>query len=533
MSGYTPAVPALSARLALRSLAVFLVAFLGLCALAGTERLSKPSTDNHYSHLAQSWLDGRLDHGGKPKGWCTPELRRAKKCKRHTYDDWARVWTLGLHDGTSVRGYPCKTSACLDLRRRGVEGWLILGQERTLREFERGEIVSRTETWYVSFPPGPALIMLPAVALLGPERTPDVLITCLLAALIPLVMLRLYERERPARTSGESGAHLWAVAAWTFASPAAFLGANGRVWFTAQVAGALCLAIYVSMGWRCHRPTLAGLALALAVSCRPHMAVAVLFFFAEWWRESKLDPAKRWSIALRFAAPLLVVGALLMAHNWVRFEDPFEFGHRFLEIRWQQRMQEIGMFSTTYLGRNLQCALALLPVWDHGPGPWPGALIGQGPSAAWIPRVSVHGSSILFGAPWLLLLGAARRGFPQRWGLIFSAVAVALPSLLYQNSGQLQFSYRFAVDWLPLLLPVLVFGGGTDGGRTSEAVEDTEAGTSLRRRAANWRRWLFPALVLAGMAWQLHGAWWFGRQPGQLFVTDPRSWPFEAELEGP
>jgi hypothetical protein len=466
---------------------VFVVALLGLCGLAGRERLAKPSHDNHYVHLADGWLDGRLALEGKPPGYCTAELRRAKKCKQHTYDDWARVWTLELADGSHLRGFPCKTSDCEALRRTGVEGWLPLGVEHELRELPTREIQKRHETWYVSFPPGPALAMLPFVAVRG-LATRDVLLTCLFAALIPVILLRLFERERGRGPNGESRLreHLWAVAAWTFASPATFVGSHGRVWFTAQICGALCLCAYLSSGWNFRRPAQAGLWLALAIACRPHLAFALPFVLGEWWRET--SGRARLSSALRFSIPLALVGAVLMANNVARFEDPLEFGHRFLDIRWQERMQEVGLFSTEYLGRNLRCAFSLLPVWREGP------------------RVSMHGSNVILGAPWMLALLFARDRFPQRWGLLLSAAAVALPSLLYQNSGQLQFSYRFAIDWLPMILVAIVFGGGA-------------------------KRPYFAMLVGLGAIWELYGAWMFGRRPGHLFVTDPLGWPFESELE--
>jgi hypothetical protein len=97
----------------------------------------------------------------------------------------------------------------------------------------------------------------------------------------------------------------------------------------------------------------------------------------------------------------------------------------------------------------------------------------------------------------------ARQRFPQRLGLALAACAVALPALLYQNSGQVQFSYRFALDFLPFLLVLLVLGGGARG------------------------RW-FPALVVLAALVELHGAWWYARAPGSLFVRDPW-WPFAPE----
>ena len=99
-----------------------------------------------------------------------------------------------------------------------------------------------------------------------------------------------------------------------------------------------------------------------------------------------------------------------------------------------------------------------------------------------------------------------RKPFAQRWGLVLALVGAALPSLLYQNSGQLQPVYRFGADWLLLLLLLIAFGGGAR------------------------RRWFAPLVVVA-MLLNLHIAWHFGRKPGPMFVTDPLGWPFEDELK--
>ena len=143
------------------------------------------------------------------------------------------------------------------------------------------------------------------------------------------------------------------------------------------------------------------------------------------------------------------------------------------------------MFSPHYLWRNLECMLWLAPQLS--------------PQLRW----SIHGMGLVFASPWLLLLARARQRCPQRLGLVLAALAVALPALLYQNSGQVQFSYRFALDFLPLLLVLLVVGGGARG------------------------RW-FPALVVLAAIVQLYGAWLYGRAPARLFVPDP-SWPFTPE----
>lgn len=448
----------------LRGPAVFLAAFVVLAVLAGRGLLA-PSRNNHFSHMAAGWLDGRLALAGDPPGLAS-----------RSHDDWGRVWTLTLADGSTLRGQPCVTAECVQARHRGAERWWTTRGE--LVDLRRRDIVSRASTWYVTFPPGPALVMLPGVALLG-LGFPDVLFTVLCGALLPLLLFRLLERVRPDRTRE----HLWAAAAWTVASPACFVAAHGSVWFTAQILGALFLVLHLDAAWDARQPARAGLWLGLAVACRVSLAFAVPFFLLEWWRTGR-----RLAPLLRFLAPLAAIGLVLALLNYLRFDDPLEFGHRYLDIRWQSRIQTHGMFSAHYLARNLEAMLWLVP---------------QVTAAAPYLRWSIHGMGLLVGSPWLLLLARARQRFPQRAGLALAALAVALPSLLYQNTGQLQFSYRFALDFLPLLLVLLVLGGGARGR-------------------------LFPALVLVSAAVQLHGAWWFARAPGWLFVRDPW-WPFPPE----
>ncbi|MBC8072132.1 MAG: hypothetical protein IAG13_27675 [Deltaproteobacteria bacterium] len=468
-----------------RRLAVFVLALLGLAIVSGRS-LTRPSKDNHFVHMAQGWLDGRLALPGQPPGYCDARARADGRCREHSFDDWALVTALELRDGRTLRGYPCRTRGCERLRREDrIETWWVLGEGWT--ELTGRDIARRTQSWYVSFPPGPALVMLPAVAVFG-LRTPDVAITVLLAALIPVVLVGLLDRERGV-ADGRGREHLWIAAAWTFGSPALWLGAHGRVWFTAQIVGALALTVYLAASWGARRPVLAGALLALAIACRPinHLPAVIVFLWF-WWHGGR-DRNK----LLGFLAPLVVAGVAIAWLNWARFADPFEFGHRFLEIRWQARMQETGLFAWAYLPRNLECLLTVMP---------------QLSASAPFARVSIHGMALWLSTPWLLLAPLGRERFPARAVLWIAALLSALPSLLYQNSGQLQFSYRFAVDWLPLVLLAMAFGG------------------------AARRRMFAPAVVLA-IAIHAWGAWQLTRAPGRLFVTEPMGWPFEAEYRDP
>ncbi len=433
---------------------VFVLAFACLAALAG-ERLTRPSEDNHYAYLAGGWLEGRLHLEGKPP---------------HR-NDWGRITTLEFRDGRTFRGFPCRTDSCNDaIRDREAETWR--GMDGAWVNVPRREIVKRTNTWYVTFPPAPAVVMLPLVAMWGLAFW-DVLFTAVAGALIPVVLVAFLDRVR-----GHSSDHLWVAAAWTVASPACFVAAHGSVWFTAQVLGALFMVLAIAAAWELRRPGWAGLWLALLVATRPPAAIGVLVFLAwEWWRAGRPRPA-----AFRVLVPVGLVGLALAGHNYARFENVFELGHRYLDIAWQSRMQEYGLLSGRYLGRNLHCMFLLTPKW-------------QGGSL----RLSIHGMSLLLASPWVLAWPLSRTRFTQRWALVAAALAAAIPGLLYQNTGQIQVSYRFALDWLPLALIGIALGGGA-------------------------RHRLFQGAVLWGAAIQLYGAWLFKRAAGQLFGLG--SWPY-------
>jgi hypothetical protein len=464
----------------LRPLSVYLFTLVVLGTIAG-KSLWRPSGNNHFVHMASGWLGGRLHHEGKPPGYCNADARRAGKCKYHRYDDWAVLRTLELPSGDTARGYPCRTAACKEARRtEGLETWYITG--KGWQSFPRGKVRRQGETWYVSFPPGPAAVMLPVVAARG-LRTPDVLLTVLVAAGIPVLLLGFLDRTRGTE-DGRGAEHVVLALALALGSPACFLGANGSVWFTAQIFGAFALTAYLSCAWALHRPAWAGLWLGVAVACRPTMAVAVLFFGWEWWRAGRPLPR-----LVRFVGPVLLIGAALMALNLARFDDAFEFGHRFLDIRWQARIQQYGLFHPRYLARNLQCMLWLMP------------------QQVWPLRVSLHGSALWLLSPWVLLVFVVRGRFAQKWGLVLTMVALMLPALFYQNSGQTQPTYRFAMLWLPVLATLLAHG---------EALR-------IRR--------LTIAVVVVSMLMQGWAAWMFTRQKGRLFVTDPLGWPFEAEFD--
>jgi hypothetical protein len=390
---------------------------IGFAVFAGTAgaRLTGQSADPHFVYLADAWLHGRLSITDPPpqKG-----------------DDWAVVETVRLADGREVRGRRLKTRPYFQVAGGGEIPITAVTQ-------------SLGKTHYVSFPPFPTVLLLPQAAVHGRAANDVVLTVLIAAAVLPLMFLALRRAGAIAAAAGERPAapsdHLWLTAALGFGSVFYFSAVQGRVWYTAHVVGvALCLA-YILCALGARRPVWAGIFLGLATLTRVPLAFLFPLFAFEAWRVAGGRTGQRQfaRLCLRFAVPVLVIAAVAMVHNQVRFADPFEFGHSYLDVRQQALMERFGKFNGLYLGRNLAVALTLLPSLSSAP-----------------PHVFIsgHGLAMWITTPLLLvLLWPARRG-PLWRGLLVTALAVAVPSLLYMNSGWLQFGYRFSLDYLPLLL---------------------------------------------------------------------------------
>ncbi|HEY6877168.1 MAG TPA: hypothetical protein VI299_04075 [Polyangiales bacterium] len=375
--------------------AIYLVCAAVYLLLLG-ERREGPTPDNHYVHLAYSFLHGELGVvGNRPPGT----------------NDWA------LYQGK----------------------------------------------WFVSFPPFPALLIMPAVAIWG-LATRDAVFWALLAAAAP-TLLFVYLRSLSERSGRSTRDHLTLTTLFAFGTVFFFVAVQGTVWFAAQVAASCLLMIYLMAATDARRPWLAGLTLGALHGCRPEIALAGLFFTVEALatyraREVRDEPeshplrrAFRWlrgadfvrvlKAHLSLALPLLAVLGLQLWFNYARFGDPLSYGHEYLQIRWRPRIDTWGLFNYHYLPKNLAVFTSSLP-WLEERAPYV--------------KVSLHGLALWFTTPGLLWTLWPRAVSARMVGLWLCVIPIALMDLAYQNSGWVQFGYRFALDYMPFLIVLLALG---------------------------------------------------------------------------
>jgi hypothetical protein len=395
-------------------------------------------------YQADAWLDGKTSIDPPvPGGWG---------------NDWAKVETVELDDGTVVRGRRVASRKVFQV---------IGGDDVALARIR----APRGETAYMSFPPLPAVLMMPA-AIAGGRRGNDVFPSLLVAALcLPLMFAALKRLNGHVERSMKD--QLWLVGVLAFGSVFFFSAVQGQVWYTAHVVGVALAAVYAWAAIDARRPIVAGIALGLAAITRPPMAFMFPLFVMEAWRVAGgLTNRRDLFVRLaRFAAPVVAIAVAAGAYNYARFGSFTEFGHSYLDVRQQAQIEAHGLFSYQYLARNLAVAFTLLPeIVDKSPGI----------------QISGHGLAIWFTTPILLwLLWPQQRGAVHR-ALWVTVAFVAVPTLFYQNSGWVQFGYRFSLDYMPFLVLLLAVG-------------------------ARKLTWVAKGLIIAGVVINLFGAITFNR----------------------
>jgi hypothetical protein len=413
----------------LGALAVYVV-FLGAYLAASGPRLRNHSPYNHFVYLAEGWLHGRLSlHSSPPNE-----------------NDWAKLDVLALRDGRTVRGMFGRLGAA-------DRFYHSKGGSETITD---DEIASRSYERYVTFPPLPSVVMLPFVAIMG-LRLNDVLFTVIWGAANPALFFLLLGALRRRGLSDRSLADdLWLCALFGAGTVLFYSSVLGQVWYTAHVIGVTCALGYAFASVDASRPALAGLCMGLGLATRTPLMFAFPFFLFEaarvsggwadiWGRcRQRQLPKDFFGRLVRFGVPAAALLLLTFAHNYARFGNAMEVGYKYLNISWQDRIARWGLFNYHFLSRNLACALVLMP---------------KIMTAAPFVKVSHHGMSLFFTTPNYAYLAAPKQKSPLALGLWLTVLAVALPSLLYQNSGYIQFGYRFSNDYVVFLMMLLAVGG--------------------------------------------------------------------------
>lgn len=334
-----------------------------------------------------------------------------------------------------------------------IEDWACVREVNGQKTRCEGQPL-RTDKWYVSFPPFPAVVMMPFVAINSYQLNDTsfgVIVGALAVALFYALLRWLSKNNESTRTDSDNTVIALLLA---FGTLFFYCAIRGEVWFSAEVMGVALTCLYARNAVRAHRPLLAGLFWSMATLTRTPLLFTGIFFVLEALapnagnRIDQLKASLKDKVALRklalFAAGAAPLGLLAAIFNYVRFGKLTEFGHAFLfNNRVNSDIDTYGLFHPTYLARNLKAAFFLLPDLKFNP-----FRLGYDP----------HGLSLLLTLPLLALLFVPKEKPRIMWPLVVTVLVTALPGLLYQNDGYMQFGFRFSLDYTPYLLLLFAVG---------------------------------------------------------------------------
>jgi 4-amino-4-deoxy-L-arabinose transferase-like glycosyltransferase len=303
------------------------------------------------------------------------------------------------------------------------------------------------DRYYVAFPPFPSMVVLPVVALTGPERAPYRALALGLAVLAAWVAWRLLGRldiPVPDRR--------WLVAA--LLGGTAFWSCvvqSEAVWFLAHTVAVVCSLLALDEALGRARGAWAGLWAGLAFLSRQLCIYLVPFIaLAVWLRHAEAGRRRQ---VLQAGAALAVAGVCTLAYlvlNAARFGSPFDTGYAGMPLSdfLAERVARYGLFHPAYVPFNF------FHMFLEGPH-----FLFGGPRQLAPLHMDGMGTSLTLASPFVFVALAARG---QRPWLVaaWSTVGLTLIHMLhYYNNGWVQLNaQRFSLDFLPLLWVLVALG---------------------------------------------------------------------------
>jgi hypothetical protein len=301
------------------------------------------------------------------------------------------------------------------------------------------ELIPTTGGWYVPYPPMPAILLMPVVAVFGTTIHQQVVSSILGAVDVGLVWLVL----------GRFALTMWARAFLTlvfaFGTVLWYVAEVGSVWYLAHVVAVGFALASLLCALHGRWPLACGLLLGCASLARLPVALtapAVLALLVRMpWppRAAAVDwSAIRAGVVFTIGLAIPLAGYAL--YNLARFGNPLDFGYERIPGVLEDQFYERGILSLEYIPRNLFAIF--LRSWNF---------IDDPPFL----QPSWWGLSVLLSTPLFLWLAAARiRDRRVAYAVIGGALA-AIPIITHGNVGLTQYGYRFSLDVQPLLFVIL------------------------------------------------------------------------------
>jgi hypothetical protein len=323
---------------------------------------------------------------------------------------------------------------------------------------------------YIPFPPGPAVLLLPFVAIWGTSFSESQFAAALGAVNVVLfwqILIALGISRR---------AKILLVPFFAFGTVEFYCATEGAVWQYNHVAAVFFMLVAVLLLLRKAPLALTAFVFGFAVISRSPTLFAAPFFlhYVYYQHNERLSVAgltdRAWlKDVAAFCAGLAPFGVVMLGYDYARFHNLFTSGYQAVYEEYIHGDQKYNYY------RALFPDATPLKLFDVRAIPWhlytlllmPPRFVGD-----WsVFRPSPYGMSVLLTSPAFVYALMVKRKTPLKaacW------IAIALVSALlfsHYSQGWVQFGYRFLLDFAPFLLILTALGFDDNDSPTHRRVQ--------------------------------------------------------------
>lgn len=307
----------------------------------------------------------------------------------------------------------------------------------------------------VVYPPAPAIVAVPFILIFGAKFQQQI-ISQLMGALAAVIWGAIAYKK-----SGKKLISLWVFLIAAFGNIVWFLSSTGSVWYMGQVSAFLFLSltIYESLNRKRLPPVILYFGLAFLSRLQVGLALPLVIYLNR-------DRLKSFKRSLLLTIGLAFFAAAYGVYNYLRFGSFIETGYDLIPGVLKEPWFSKGIFNLSYIPNHLRVIFGSLPIFLKK---FPFVEPSWGGLSIWI-------TSPVFIYSFLASLKKRITRFT--W---ISVIFIALLVFSHGSTGFAQFGYRFAVDFYPLLLLLIV-----------ETVGD---------KKLKWHHWLLLSLSILVNLW--------------------------------
>ncbi len=350
-----------------------------------------------------------------------------------------------------------------------LQGTLDVGSVGIPAFYQDTVIVEGKE--YLPFPPGPALLLLPFVAIWGTGFSQGYF-SMVLGAINVVLFWHLLGLINVSRFT-----KLLLIPFFAFGTVHFYAATTGTLWFYNHVAAVFFLLLAIIFLLRRASPIVPALFLGFAFLSRQPTILAAPFFLYWLWRQNNesifdgralLEKQSFAQMGL-FLAGLLPFLGFYLWYNVVRFDAPLETGYQTVYegytgggIRYSFYRNQFpdaphfNLFDVRNIPLHLY-TIFLMPPQFHPD--WS------------VLRPSPYGMSVLLTSPAFIYAALVKRKDTLKIAAWIAVGLVSIPLLLHYSQGWVQYGYRFLLDFAPFLLILTALGFEDNRSTTARRIQ--------------------------------------------------------------